>query len=614
MKKLILLIVPVFLIAPNVADAYQVNYASVEDIVGDEVILKYRTTDGYTFSVCDFSGQCGELLYDENEDNDAPQVFPEILGKTDYEKSVDGHRAVVKLAEIGDNTYRALYAVDGDDSSFISLIPYNGPSIRTSITYANDAVVFVGNGGEITRYQVSTGKISEISTEKTYYPYISLSEHGKYITAYYGGDDEHKIWNLINGKEMSISTETPSYVVFDNREERVAYLEEVDGFKKLFVAPIDDLEDKEEVNEGDYTVVEYEFIGDTLYYIANSEEGPSGPYIWNLYSYDPESGETEVVDSDVGYDDWYGNLKKTHSALMYEKVDGTNKNVIIYEPDAREGEKRTVLSAVEPREASDKITRTAVDLDGVPGVLLTPEGETGELPLIVWLHGGPMRQTSIGYHTFYGYAVYDEFLERFAEEANVLKIDYAGSWGHGEELRERLDDNLGVADVSDVLKSIEEIKKERDISNVYLLGNSYGGYLGARTLVEDPEEIDAVVSLSGVLDWESLISRIPSSPFKTYFDGTPNRDNEDKYEAASIMSRLDNIDDEKILLVYGEDDATVPTWQSTEFYSFAEEEGKNVELVNYEEEGHTILKSENLLDLCQRTAEVFSLSESLCEI
>lgn len=594
---------------PMFTHAYEIDYASVEDIAGDTVLLKYRTTDEYTFALCSFSGDCGEKLYGENVGNARPALFPTILNKTNYIQSPDGTYAVVTFATLNGLSYRSLHRINGDDDSYVRFIPHKAPALRTSITYANDAVIFLGSDGVITRFDIKTGELSSVAANQTSFPFWSSSEHGNLAASYNYTLGAQTVFSLVTGQRVLFPTETPSYAVFNDSETSLAYLKEVNGFNKLFVAPLGSPFEAEDVSRGNYTVVEYEFIEDTLYYIANTERDP---YEWNLYSYDLETNERSVIDSDVAYDDEYTNLKKTHTALLYEKVSGTHKDVVVFNP----GEDTMVTlraSDVEEREVRDTIDRKVVDIAGVPGVLLSPEDPGQNTPLVVWLHGGPMRQASLGFHPFYGYAVYDELLERFAEEAYVLKLDYAGSWGHGNDRLEALQNQIGVRDVRDVLSAIEEMKEEFSVSDVHLFGPSYGGYLALRTLVEAPREIKSVVSIAGVTDWASLITRIPSSIFVRQFSGVPNTRNADQYAAASVRNRLRVVDSQDVLLIYGENDGTVPTWQSKEFYAFASALNKNVELVGYPEEGHTILKKENLIDVCERTAETFGLSVSLCE-
>lgn len=594
---------------PMATHAYEINYASVEDIAGDTILLKYRTTDEYTFALCSFSGECGEKLYGENVGTARPTLFPTLVNKTNYTQSPDGTYAVVDFAKLNEVVYRSLHRIDGDEASYVRLVSHTEPALRTSVTYANDAVMFLGSGGVITRFDIETGELRSVETNQTSFPFLSYSEHGNLVASYDRTAEGQNVFSLITGQKTFFPAEAQSYAVFNDSETSLAYLEDVGGFNKLFFAPLASPSGAREVHSGNYTVVEYEFIGDTLFYIANTERNP---YEWNLYSFDPATKERSVIDSDVAYDDEYTNLKKTHTALLYEKVSGTHKDVVVFEP----AEERMVVlraSDVRDREVDNDIDREVVDIAGIPGVLLSPEDPGRRTPLIVWLHGGPMRQTSVGFHPFYGYAVYDELLERFAREAYVLKLDYAGSWGHGNERLEALQNQIGVRDVEDVLDAIEEMREEFDISDVHLFGPSYGGYLALRTLVEAPEEIESVVSIAGVTDWTSLISRIPSSIFTRQFSGIPSSLNFDQYAAASVRDRVSALDSQKILLIYGEDDATVPTWQSKEFSAFASGLNKNVELVGYEKEGHTILKKENLIDVCERTAETFGLRASLCE-
>lgn len=595
--------------SPLLAEAYDIDYASVDDIAGDTILLRYQTTDGYTFAECSRSGECGEKLFGEYIDSNRPDIFPSILNTADYVTSPDGTKAMVVLARLPGATHRVLYDVSGERAEYVSLLPHTAPAVRTSITYANDAVIFIGAEGTITRVDLDDWSVSSSQAGQTSFPFWSSSEHGNLVSFYNYAAGGQTVIDLRTDARTLFPSGKESYAVFNDSETSVAFLREAQGYNKLFVGPLSDPSQARDVNAGDYTVVEYEFLGDTLYYIANTE---SDPYEWNLYSFDQGTGEETIVDSNVAYDDGYTNLKKTHTALLYEKVDGTNKDVILFAPEASEPLVTLRASDVKDRDLSEEVERRSVTVAGTPGVILSPEDADDELPLIVWLHGGPMRQTSLGFHPFYGYAVYDEILERFAEEAIVLKLDYTGSWGHGNEHLEALKGHIGGRDVRDVLGAIEEMREEYDISDVHLFGPSYGGYLALRTLVEEPREIESVVSIAGVTDWTSLITRIPTSIFTRQFSGTPNAFNMDQYVRASVQAKLTDLDDQKMLLIYGEEDSTVPTWQSKEFYTYANALGTNVELVGYEEEGHTILERENLIDVCERAAEQFNLSESLC--
>ena len=116
--------------------------------------------------------------------------------------------------------------------------------------------------------------------------------------------------------------------------------------------------------------------------------------------------------------------------------------------------------------------------------------------------------------------------------------------------------------------------------------------------------------------WFTLIKHINSSPFKDLFDGTPDLEdhdrNVDQYLAAGIYSRVPNIDGHKILLILGEKDATVPAWQTKEFFHVLNALNKSVELVKFADEDHILRKRVNLDKLCTKVLSLSSLSPDVC--
>jgi acylaminoacyl-peptidase len=204
-------------------------------------------------------------------------------------------------------------------------------------------------------------------------------------------------------------------------------------------------------------------------------------------------------------------------------------------------------------------------------------------------------------------------LERFVRSgARVAKLDYTGSTGYGKRFQTGLTKKVGVADVDDVRETIDDLTDEFETSDVFLVGNSYGGYLALKTLVEEPRLIDGVAAIAAVTDWDELIGGNSSSIFAPYFGGTPNSLTHRYYRAAEIMDNLDEIPDRTpIVIAYGERDTTVPPTQSKIFIAGAEND-KNLTKVVFPDEDHIPRKRATLDRLCSEIAEAFDLSEREC--
>ena len=71
-----------------------------------------------------------------------------------------------------------------------------------------------------------------------------------------------------------------------------------------------------------------------------------------------------------------------------------------------------------------------------------------------------------------------------------------------------------------------------------------------------------------------LYEVITSSPFKALFNGVPDTTNLDAYLQASVFTGMEKLtDNDKVVVVWGEEDSTVPVWQSTKYVDYAKELG-----------------------------------------
>src|SRR5690606_35926548 len=144
-------------------------------------------------------------------------------------------------------------------------------------------------------------------------------------------------------------------------------------------------------------------------------------------------------------------------------------------------------------------------------------------------------------------------------------------------------------------------------SEVYLIGNSYGGYMALKASVENPNLYDGAISINGVSDWLSLIQQIPSSPFSTQFGGGLNETTQPLYLAASVYTKTMNLDNDPVLVAYATEDRTVPPNQSTRFIAFAEALDKNIIDLPLEGEDHVLKRRSTLNKLCQAIVDMTNI-------
>jgi dipeptidyl aminopeptidase/acylaminoacyl peptidase len=328
---------------------------------------------------------------------------------------------------------------------------------------------------------------------------------------------------------------------------------------------------------------------DNLLFVANREN----PYQWSLYQYTLSSGALKQLLTDVSYST---NIERTGNLLLLSSTSATGNEPKVYDLDTG------VLHRFKLQEPNASPTKGKVVTTlkhKLSGVFLLEANKNSDT-LLVWLHGGPYRQTSTAYHPYPSYGVYDWMLEE-ARLANVgvLKIDYPGSAGYGRPFAESITGNVGVKDAIEVKNAVIDFAKRNSYKNIYVMGNSYGGYLALKLLVDSPTTYKGAISINGVADWTTMLSALNTSIFNVQFGGTVGEENYSEYANASVYNGISKLGSQKILLVHAEKDMSVPYSQSSGLHASLISQGKNATLLTVPGEDHVFKKPESIESLCK---------------
>jgi dipeptidyl aminopeptidase/acylaminoacyl peptidase len=224
----------------------------------------------------------------------------------------------------------------------------------------------------------------------------------------------------------------------------------------------------------------------------------------------------------------------------------------------------------------------------IEGVLVKPADfdPNTKHPLLCIIHGGP---TGIDRPIFRGNRYYPVDIWT-GRNALVLRVNYRGSAGYGEDFRTLNMRNLGVGDAWDVLSGVDHLidKGWVDPERVGCMGWSQGGYISA-FLTTSSDKFAAISVGAGISNWATYYYNTDITPFTINYLGDDPADDPEIYAKTSPMSYIKRAST-PTLIQHGEFDRRVPIPNGYELRQGLEDRGVPVEMVVYRGFGHGINK------------------------
>jgi dipeptidyl aminopeptidase/acylaminoacyl peptidase len=260
----------------------------------------------------------------------------------------------------------------------------------------------------------------------------------------------------------------------------------------------------------------------------------------------------------------------THPGKLVELVDGVEK----------------VLSAfggeIESKMVPPTHWRVASDGVEIDVWAYVPE-ETGPLPVLLNIHGGPATQ--------YGFGFFDEFQVYAGAGYAVVACNPRGSSGRGLEFARAVrEDGWGTVDVQDVTAALESALErfpQLDPERVGIMGGSYGGFMTAWTTAKDKRYKSAIV--------ERALTSFPS------FNGTSDIAPQFGLNYLGTRELLTNWEKSPLafandirtptLIIHSEEDYRCPVEQGEQLLLALWINGVDAEMLRFPGEGHELSRS-----------------------
>ena len=216
-----------------------------------------------------------------------------------------------------------------------------------------------------------------------------------------------------------------------------------------------------------------------------------------------------------------------------------------------------------------------------PTVQPTGEFETGPLPLVVDIHGGP------AWHTTRGFSQYVNWHWLASLGYAVFAPNYRGGLAYGQEYLYANHEDLAGGDYRDIMAGVDAVVATGliDPERLGVMGGSYGGYM-TNWIIGHETRFKAAVSEFGI--W-NLMTDFGCSTQRSWEIMYLGRywENEALYLERSPARYVTSVQT-PVLIIHGDADDNTFIANSKEMYNALLEADKTVEFVHYPREGHGI--------------------------
>ncbi len=440
------------------------------------------------------------------------------------------------------------------EKTFSDIIPNNLLGATTSLIKITSTTTIPTNAAYITPNANGTRTayyVTDTEMQKTFRTYAVVSTSSTSTAPFVQSFTEKLTgWDLVSDATRGFS--------WNQDGTKLVYVSDRDGAPALYVVDtnkeIIDMKGALVTNPR-YTIDSFVVHGDTAFFVANR----TSKLQWGVYgvSLSEKNAKAFVVSESAAYTN---NLEIVNERLVFTVYDAGSVTLRTYDVQNKKIQSFTGLPTYTVRTPMSE----TVNILGNTAVFTPSEKKNKQA--IIWVHGGPYRQVALGRHPYASYGMFDWMLDQMnTQNVATLKIDYAGSFGYGSAYAEKVRGKVGVTDMQAVKNAITFLNK-KGYTDVYVFGNSYGGYVAVKSTTEFENSIKGAIAVAPVTDWEKLVNQVSPTLFEVHFNGVPSDKNKKLYAQSDVTARASE-KSAPLILIHGDKDTQVPYNQSQ--YAFA---------------------------------------------
>jgi len=242
----------------------------------------------------------------------------------------------------------------------------------------------------------------------------------------------------------------------------------------------------------------------------------------------------------------------------------------------------------------EEVSYKSEDGTQVPALLYRAKDSTRA---VINIHGGPNWQYQF---------LWEPMMSHLASRGwTVLAPNYRGSTGYGKKWQNASRYDMGGVDTNDCAAGVNYLIENHlaEKNKIALTGRSHGGFLAMSCMTRYPELWAVGSAVAPFLNWikSHNDSREDLKHWNIENMGDPE-DNRERWIELSPYFYLDKIN-APVQLICGGNDPRCPTSDSIDARDKLIELGKEVELLLYQDEGHSFLDMDNIVDSEEKRVE-----------